>query len=214
MKKRIGFVFALFFVLFFVTGCGGPATERSVYKYLQKKYPGEKFSVKLYRDVTLSSPTGGCGQVPGHTWEVMAEDTNISFYVQDDYVFNSFTCDYALTDDYFDVYLSNKIKELHDSRLKFDPVHVNDIDDETGYGFLDSIYGIDLDLYSFLTEEDLAKLAVSTRNTLMEDERINKYLPTYFWYNIYRGDDIICSISFRSSDNVDYILEEIHKKDV
>ena len=206
MKKIIILIMAIFLL----TGCGKVSTEKSVYKYLKKKYPNESFTVELYRDVTIESPTGGCELVPGHTWNVTSKETGITFYVQDDYIFNSFVCKYSLTDDYFAIYLSNKIKGLYDYRFVPDnEVHVNDIDDVTGYGFLDSIHSINLDLKDFSSKQELATRAVDVQKILMEDERIEDGLPYYFWYFIYDHGEFVYKIDFRSADNVDYILEKM-----
>ena len=201
--------------IFLVTGCqmkNGLSTEKSVYNYLNKNYPGDSFTVQLYNDVNLRSPTGNCDNVPGHTWIVTSKNTGISFYVQDDYNFNSFTCEYSLTDDYFDVYFSNKIKDLGDSRVILDAsVHESDVDEE-GYGFLSTVHGVNLNLNKFASKRELAEVAVATRQALLEDERLKNELPTYFWFNIYDGDTIICSIDFRTADNVNYIIEKINEK--
>lgn len=211
MKK----IFLLLLVsLFMVTGCFGSSrisTEKSVYKYLKKKYPEESFTVQFYRNVTVWSSMGGCDEAPGHTWSVTSKNTGVSFYVQDDYDFNSFTCYYHLVDNYFDVYLSEKIDELNDSRVV---THEKlTIDDEvSGYGFLESISAIDLNLNDFSSEQELAEVAVSVQKTLLEDERIKDDLSMYFWFNIYDGDSILCSIDFSSADNVDFIISEIDAK--
>ena len=213
MKKNPILLFLI--SIFLVTGCqmkNGLSTEKSVYNYLHKNYPGDSFVVQLYNDVTIRSTAGGCDSVPGHTWIVTSKNTGISFYVQDYYSFNSFTCEYSLTDDYFDVYFSNKIKEIGDSRVFLDAnVHKSDINEE-GYGFLSSVYGVNLNLNSFASEHELAEVAVAICQALLEDEHLRNELPTYFWFNIYDGDTIICSIDFRTADNVNYIIEKISEK--
>ena len=211
--KRILELIVIFVLLFILTGCSSISTKNSVKKYLKEKYPDEKFTISYYGKVTLKSVAGGGDEVPGNTWEVTSEDTGISFYVQDEYCFNSFTTEYELDDDYFDVYFSKIIKEINDDRIKIKDVHVNTIDDETGYGYLDSISGVDLDINDFVSKEELAEFAVSLQKKLMEDARLQKILPEYFWYNVYDGEEIICSINFRLSDNTSYIIEEINKKE-
>ncbi len=189
------------------------STKDSVQKYLKEKYPNEKFDITYYGETELSGDDGGCDNAKGNTWNVKAEDTNISFYVQDEYIFNSFSCEYTLDDNYFDIYLTNTIKEINDSRIKID-----DVTDpiEKGYGFLPSISSIDFDINDFSSKEELAQFMIDVRSKLLTDSRIKEELDNSyksFWFDVFDGEKILYSINFSLSNSVDYILEEINKKE-
>lgn len=207
----------LFFLIsiFLVTGCqmkNGLSTEKSVYNYLNENYPGDSFTVQFYSNVTLNAMASTCGSASGHTWLVTSKNTGISFYVQDDYEFNSFTCEYSLTDNYFDIYFGNKISEIGDSRI-IPFVNSNESSvEENESGFLSSILGIDLDLNSFASEAELAEFAVNVRQTLLDDDLISNRLPYNFRLGIYEGDSLMCTMALKAADNVDYIIEKINEK--
>lgn len=212
MKKFI--MIFLLVPIFLLTGCGSSnriSTEKSVHNYLKTHYPNENFNVQFYKDVIIRSVTEGCSDVQGHTWKVTSQNTGISFYVQDQYTFNSFTCNYSLDDNYFEVLLYNKIKEIGDSRIIVD-CNINSDVDEQGYGFLDEAHNINLNLKNFTSVQDLARVAVSTRQIILEDEYLKNISNRTFWFNIYDGDTIITSIDFEAADNVNYIIEKISEK--
>lgn len=195
------------------TSCGHISTEKSVQKYLKRLYPNEEFTISHYNKVKLEGDVGGCDNANGNTWIVKSKDTNITFFVQDDYIFNSFTCEYSLIDNYFDVYLTKTIEKMNDPKIKVE--NVTDVV-EKGAGYLPRIFSIDLALNDFNSKEELASFMVDVRSKLATDSRIKEeLLDGYgsFWFDIYDDDKVIYNINFYLSDNVDYILEEINKKD-
>lgn len=212
MKKKVLYIILFIVIILTITGCRGKiSSKESVKEYLKENYPNEKFKIEFYDSVKLKSSTGNCSEVKGNTWEVTSKETGISFYVQDDYTFDSFFCEYKLTDDYFDVYLSKVIEEMDDSRIIINEVHKNIVDEETGYGYLSSINGIKLDVNDFTTQEELADFIISLKKELLEDSIIKEKLPSYFYFDIYNGDDIICSISFHSANSKEYIIEKLNE---
>lgn len=213
MKKVSIFIFLISLLL--VTGCqkkNALSTLESVNDYLNKNYPNDSFTVQFYSNVTLNAMASTCSSVPGHTWLVTSKNTGISFYVQDDYEFNSFTCEYSLTDNYFDIYFDNKLSEIGDSRI-IPYVNRNESSvEENEIGFLSSILGIDLDLNSFASEAELAEFAVNVRQTLLDDDLISNKLPYNFRLGIYEGDSLMCTMALKAADNVDYIINKINEK--
>lgn len=211
MKKIFCLSIICFLVSFILTGCGSNvSTERSVKKYLKEKYPNENFTIEYYRDVTIVSSVGGCDEVTGKTWNVTSKDTGMTFYVQDVEKFNSFNCKTNLTDDYFEVYISNVINNMNDSRIMIDEFHVNDIDDVSGYGFLDKINDIKLNLRDFSSKEELAKFIVSLHDKLLSDSRIAKHMPNSFWFYVYGDYQGTISIDFKICNNINNVLEKLN----
>ena len=213
MKKVSIFMFLISLLL--VTGCQKKntlSTLESVNDYLNKNFPNDSFTVEFYSNVNLVAAASTCGRASGHTWLVTSKNTGISFYVQDDYEFNSFTCEYSLTDNYCAIYFDDKLSEIGDSRIipyanrKESSVEENEI------GSLSSILGINLDLNSFASEAELAEFAVNVRQTLLDDDLINNHLPYNFGLGIYEGDSKICTLALKEADNVDYIIEKIDEK--
>lgn len=211
MKKKVLYIALFIVIILTITGCRGKiSSKESVKEYLKEHYPNEKFKIEFYDSVELKSSTGGCKEVKGNTWEVTSKKTGISFYVQDEYSFEAFFCEYKLTDDYFDVYISKVIEELNDSRIIINEVHKS-IVDENGYGYLSSINGIKLDINDFSTQEELANFIISLKKELLENSIIKEKLPSYFYFDIYNGDNIICSISLNSANTEEYIIEKLNE---
>lgn len=103
MKKIILSIFGCLSILLVATGCDKNVqilkTESDVYSYLQEHYPDETFKI-INVEESDEYIEDACKDVKGNIWTVYSETTQITFEVYDTYIFNSFTCDYGVDDNY------------------------------------------------------------------------------------------------------------------
>lgn len=110
----------LILCLLFLTGCGKQELvgEKDVNSYLKKMYPDEKFQILSVNQISLGD-VGGCDDGGmGNSWKVKSLNTNMEFILEDEYRFNSFTCEYGINDEYFKVASEKFISENNDFRMK------------------------------------------------------------------------------------------------
>lgn len=123
MKKIILSIFCCLTILLSTTGCGGDkqklVDEKSVFSYLQKNYPDEKFEIVDNQQLDdVSDSACGEGAKSGNAWIIKSTDTNIEFTIKDRYRFNSFTCSYEISDDYLQKARDSFLQEINDYRVK------------------------------------------------------------------------------------------------
>ena len=164
MKKKLLLVLMVV-LLVILTGCGNKeSNKRSVEKYLEKYFPNESFTIKEGENVKIRSATGNCDEVSGNTWVVTSDTTGLTFYVQDSYEYNSYVCKYQLTDNYFSVYLSDFLEDYNDDRIEIE--FNNSIKSQEGYGHLERVSSIKLNINDFDSTDDLTRFAMSLKEKL------------------------------------------------
>ena len=200
MKKHLLLVLMIT-LLVILTGCGNKESNKnSVERYLDKYYANESFSIKEGENVKIKSATGNCDEVSGNTWVVTSNTTGLTFYVQDSYEYNSYSCNYQLRDNYFSVYLENFLDGLNDDRATID--FENSIKTNDGYGHLETVSFIKLDINEFSSTDDMAKFAMSLKEKLYNNSFIKKHIPQYFSYKIYNDDQLVRTIYFNKINSV------------
>jgi len=110
-------------ILLVATGCGGNkqqlVDEKSVFSYLQKNYPNENFEIIDNQQLDdVSDSECGEGAKIGKAWIIKSTDTNIEFTIKDRYRFNSFTCNYEISDDYLQKARDSFLQEVNDYRIQ------------------------------------------------------------------------------------------------
>ena len=187
MVKKMFLILVLCF--FMLTGCGKKAllSEKEVDNYLRTKYPEEKFQIITVNEIELGD-AGGCddGGV-GNSWKIKSMNTNIEFTLEDEYYFNSFTCEYGINDNYFKVSSEKFISENNDARMK-------------SYYACSNCMGLAFERENFISSDEMFNFI---------QEIILKLNDTYpFKYNEFRNN-IYFSIDNSMDTNKPFTLEEV-----
>lgn len=150
MKKIILGIFSCLTILLSITGCGNKSTQSDVEQYLKKYYSNESF--KIVSEEKIDNIKGNCNtDKSGHKYTIVSNDTNIEFIIEDIYEASNYgTCNYNLSDDYYQVALEKYIIEFKDSRISLD-THMLKSDIKIDYKDFKSIDEISNVLYNFKT---------------------------------------------------------------
>lgn len=139
-------------ILFGITGCGNKSTQSDVEQYLNQYYPNESFKIVSEEKVNNIKTSGNCStDKSGYKYIIVSNDTNIEFVIEDIYAASSYgTCDYDLSDNYYQVALEKYIIEFKDSRISLD-THMLNSDIKIDYKDFKSIDEMSNVLYNFKT---------------------------------------------------------------
>ena len=192
MKKIILSVFCCLTVLLATTGCGGNkqklVDEKSVFSYLQKNYPDENFKIVDNQQIDdVSDDACGEGAKNGNAWIIKSTDTNIEFTIEDRYQFNSFTCNYEISDDYLQKARDSFLKEINDYRIQ---------SYYSGYYTI----GLSIEREDFKTSDEMINFVYDIV------DKLNKKYP--FKYDKY-SELIYLSIDNQNDANQPYKLSEL-----
>lgn len=119
MKKKM--ILILILCLFLITGCGGAklSSEKSLKRYLKKNYPDETFKVISKKEIKIVGDDGGCDKPgKGHSFVVKSNKTKVEFKIEDKYHFNSFICEYVVSDEYLRAAETKFLAENSESRVE------------------------------------------------------------------------------------------------
>ena len=193
MKKII---FSLIIVLG-ITGCGNKSTQSDIEQYLKKYYPNESFEIVSEENIDNIKTSGNCStDKSGYKYTIVSKDTNIEFVIEDIYEASSYgTCDYDLSDNYYQIALEKYITDFNDSRISLD-THMLNSDIKVDYKNFQSINEISNVLYNFKTYYE-------SKNPFIEKADVSVY--------IYNSGNYLGFISL-SYNNKEITLDSINKE--
>lgn len=193
MKKII---FSLIIVLG-ITGCGNKSTQSDIEQYLKKYYPNESFEIVSEENIDNIKTSGNCStDKSGYKYTIVSKDTNIEFVIEDIYEASSYgTCDYDLSDNYYQIALEKYITDFNDSRISLD-THMLNSDIKVDYKDFQSINEISNVLYNFKTYYE-------SKNPFIEKADVFVY--------IYNSGNYLGFISL-SYNNKEITLDSINKE--
>lgn len=198
MKKKIILsIFCCLSVLLIATGCSNKSTQSDIEQYLKKYYPNESFKIVSEENVDNIKTSGNCStDKSGYKYTIVSNDTNIEFVVEDVYEASSYgTCDYDLSDNYYQIALEKYITDFNDYRISLD-THMLNSDVKVDYKDFQSINEISNVLYNFKTYYE-------SKNPFIEKADVSVY--------IYNSDNYLGSISL-SYNNKEISLDSISKE--
>lgn len=193
MKKII---FSLIIVLG-ITGCGNKSTQNDIEQYLKKHYPKESFKIVSEENIDNIKTSGNCStDKSGYKYTIVSNDTNIEFVIEDVYEASSYgTCDYDLSDNYYQIALEKYITDFNDSRISLD-THMLNSDVKVDYKDFQSINEISNVLYNFKTYYE-------SKNPFIEKANVDVF--------IYNSRSYLGTITL-SYNNKEITLDSINKE--
>lgn len=193
MKKII---FSLIIVLG-ITGCGNKSTQSDIEQYLKENYPNESFKIVSEENIDNIKTSGNCStDKSGYKYTIVSNDTNIEFVIEDVYEASSYgTCDYDLSDNYYQTALGKYITDFNDYRISLD-THMLNSDIKIDYKDFKSIDEMSNVLYNFKTYYE-------SKKPFMEEANVDVF--------IYNSRSYLGTITL-SYNNKEITLDSINKE--